>query len=105
MEYKDNASSQALTDTSGKTDDKYKRIEEEDESQLDIAWDDVFGATLGPREVRKARAEEIQYISAMDLYEKVLKGQCYARIGEPTLSKDGYTLTKGTNPTIITGPG
>ena len=41
---------------------KYKIVEDEDEHELEMAWDDVSGATLDPKEVRRARREEIEYV-------------------------------------------
>ena len=47
------------------TRDKYKTVEEEDPKELEIAWDDVFGAALDPKKVREARKEELEYVHKM----------------------------------------
>ena len=51
-----------------------------------IAWDDVSGAALDPKGVRKAREEEIQYVKKMNLYTKVPTTECYARTGKAPIS-------------------
>ena len=47
---------------------------EEDESQMQwsvVAWDDVTGSPLDPREVQRARLKEMQYIQNKQLYRKI----------------------------------
>ena len=51
--------------------DKCRTVEEDDDELIEEAWGDVFGASLGPKEVKRARKEEIDYIHKMSLYSKV----------------------------------
>ena len=44
---------------------KYRIVEEDDQEEWEIAWDDVSGAALDPSAVKKARAEEIDYVRKM----------------------------------------
>ena len=46
----------------------YQTVEEDDQPQLETAWDDVSGAELDPKAVRQARREEIEYVRKMNLY-------------------------------------
>ena len=41
---------------------KYKTVEEPENEELERAWDDVSGAELDPKQVKKARAEEVEYV-------------------------------------------
>ena len=50
---------------------KYTTVEEDNEEELEAAWDDVSGATLDPKLVRQARQEEMAYVHKMQLYDKV----------------------------------
>ena len=61
--------------------ENYKTVEEDQSEELEIAWDDVSGAELDPRDVRRARTEEIEYVRKMGLYTKVSTKECYERIG------------------------
>ena len=58
--------------------EKCKTVEEEDELEVEEAWDDVSGRALDPKQVKKARQEEIDYIHKMKLYEKVMMLPLYA---------------------------
>ena len=71
VEHNGEWSSRDWRNTAKHVHEKYKTIEEENEEELDVAWDDVFGAELDPQKVRRAREEEIEYVKKMDLYEKV----------------------------------
>ena len=65
-----------LKKSSEKLKQKYRTVEEEDDEQLEIAWDDVFGAELNPKMVKEARKEEIEYVNKMHLYDKVPITEC-----------------------------
>lgn len=55
---------------SNKLQEQYKTVDEEDNEALGMAWDDVFGAELDPAAVKKARAEEIDYVHKMFFLHK-----------------------------------
>ena len=95
LEHNDTISSRELMETSKTLDENFKTIEDEDDGALELAWDDASGATLDPNEVRRARAEEIQYVREMDLYKDVPKAQCYARIGKQPISTRRIDINKG----------
>ena len=42
--------------------EKYRTFEEDQNEELEIAWDDVSGAELDRKAVRQARMEEIEYV-------------------------------------------
>ena len=74
---------------------KYEIVEEPDHEEFGMAWDDVSGAELDPGKVRKARAEEVEYVRKMRLYEKVPVTQCYQRIGKPPITVRWIDINKG----------
>ena len=57
----------------------------EDESG-EYAVDDVSGAYLDPKMVKKARAEEIEYVRSMKLYTKVPISECLAKTGKQPIA-------------------
>ena len=73
---------------------KYRTIEEDDEAECEVAWGDVSGAALNPQDVRKARAEEIEYVRFMGLYTKVPIQQCYERTGQAPISTRWIDINK-----------
>ena len=95
MEYNEEISSKRLMEMAKQLEKKYKTIEEEEEWNDEVAWDDVSGAALNPHEVRRARAEEIKYVHEMGLYEKVPIDQCYARTGKAPISTRWININKG----------
>ena len=74
---------------------RYKTIEEDDSPDLEVAWDDVSGAELDPKAVRKARVEEIEYVRKMNLYTKVPIKQCYSRTGTGPISTRWIDINNG----------
>ena len=73
----------------------YKTIEEENEDELEVAWDDVSGAELDPQKVRRTREEEIEYVKKMDLYKKVPIQQCYSKTGKAPISVRWIDINEG----------
>ena len=95
MEYDENQSSRDMMNVAKQIKEEYRTIEEEDPVELEIAWDDVSGAELDPKMVRKAREEEIQYVRKMELYEKVPISLCYETNGEAPISVRWIDINKG----------
>ena len=95
IEYKEECSSKGLMEVANQLKKKYRTVEEEDDWAEDVAWDDVSGATLDPKEVRRAREEEIQYVRTMKFYDKVPIEQCYAKIGRAPISTRWIDINKG----------
>ena len=59
----------------------------EDEARNDLeAWDDVTGAMLDPKEVRKARLKELQYIHEKKVWIKIPRRRAI---------REGYKIVKG----------
>ena len=56
--------------------------EEDNEEEMAVAWDDVFGAALDPNKVRAARAEELEYVRKMNLYNKVPVSECINKMAD-----------------------
>ena len=46
---------------------------------LGIAWDDVIGALLDPREVRKAQLKEVDYLHEKHVYTKISRAEAQRR--------------------------
>ena len=67
-----NDTSEGLKKTANELKTRYRTVEEDNEQELEEAWDDVFGAQLDPKVVRGARQEEVEYMHKMNLYSKVL---------------------------------
>lgn len=61
---------------------RFRTIEEDDQEELEIVWDDVSGAELHPTGARKAREEEIQHVRIIDLYDKVFITERYKSTGK-----------------------
>ena len=52
----------------------------------EYAVDDVSGAYLDPQMVKKARAEEVEYVRSMKLYTKVPIKECLAKTGKQPIA-------------------
>ena len=105
MDCNENQSSRNLPHVANELHNKCETIEGEDDGELEIVWDDAFGATLDPPSVGKARGEELQYVRKMGLYKKVSIVQCYNKTGKAPNQSGGLILTKGIQKITITGQG
>ena len=74
---------------------RYTTVEEDKSAELEAAWDDVSGAALDPKEVRRARSEEIEYVHKMELYEKVPVEECWNVTGKNPISTRWIDINKG----------
>ena len=74
---------------------KYQIVEENEDESLERAWDDVSGAELDARQVKRARQEEIDYVHKMKLYEKVPKSECYRKTGKAPITLRWIDINKG----------
>ena len=61
--------------------ERYQTVEEKNDEELESAWDDVSGAALDPSEIKRARAEEAEYVRKMKLYTTVPIEEYYAKTG------------------------
>ena len=95
MEYDENQSSGSIMNVAKQIKEECRTVEEEDPMELEMAWDDVSGAELDPKMVRKAREEEIQYVRKMNLYEKVPISQCYETTGKAPITVRWIDINKG----------
>ena len=84
-----------MKDESNELRQQYRTVEEEDHIELGMAWDDVSGAELDPTAVRKARAEEIDYVHNMSLYTKVPIEECYKKTGRAPITVRWIDINKG----------
>ena len=73
----------------------YKTVEEDNEQELDEAWDDVSGAQLDPKVVKGARKEELEYIHKMNFYSKVPIQECYNKTSKGPISACWIYINKG----------
>ena len=74
---------------------KYKTVEENNEDELETAWDDVSGAELDPKMVKAARQEEIEYVRKMHLYDKVPISECKRATGRMPITVRWIDINKG----------
>ena len=67
--------------------------------EADHAWDDVTGAQLEAKEVRKAREDEMKFIRDMNVYDKVPRSRAW-RAGKKVIGVRWIDINKGdcTNP-------
>ena len=66
----------------------------------EYAVDDVSGAFLNPQMVKKARADEIEYVRTMKLYTKVPISECLEKTGKQPIAVRWIDVNKQdtTNP-------
>ena len=74
---------------------RYPIVEEDNDEESEQAWDDVSGATLDPSAVKKARAEEIEYVRKMNLYTKVPIEEWYKTNGKAPIIVRWIDINKG----------
>ena len=55
--------------------EKYQIVEENQDDLDEEAWDDVSGAQLDPKEVKRARREEIEYVHKFRVYDQVPRAE------------------------------
>ena len=90
-------SSRDLMNTARGLAKKYQTVEEPIDESMEVAWDDVSGATLDPKQVKRARAEEVEYIHKMHLYDKVPIEECRKKTGKNPISTRWIDISKGDN--------
>lgn len=74
---------------------RYQTVEEPQGTSFANAWGDVSGVELDPKQVRKARAEEIEYVHKTQLYDKVPIKECYNRTGKGPITVRWIYINKG----------
>ena len=67
----------------------------EPEAWAETAYDDVSGKTLDPKEVRRARREEIDYFKSMKVYEKVPISEAWSTTGRAPIAVRWIDTNKG----------
>ena len=92
-----NIDTRKIMEEAKKLQKQYQTVEEDDQPQMEMVWDDVSGAELDPKVVRKAREEEIEYVRKMKLYTKVPIQECYAKIGRAPITIRWIDINKGDN--------
>ena len=73
------ATSKDLMNTSQELESKCKTIGELEDGALEKAWDDVSGAELDPNQVKKAGAEEIEYVHKCNSMRRYLRQSATTR--------------------------
>ena len=61
------------------TEEKKNKMEHEDELEQAEAWDDVSGAHLDAKEVRRARLKELEYIAQKEVWTKISRKEALRR--------------------------
>lgn len=95
MNYSERVSSKEFMNIASQLHKQYKTREEDTESEWEVAWEVVSGATLDPTEVRRARADEIRFVTEMGLDEQVPTKQCHERTGKAPISARWIDINKG----------
>ena len=67
---------------------------EEEEDSTEETWDDVSGNALNPKEMKKARKEEIAYVNKMQLYNKAPIKETYEYTGKAPISVRWIDINK-----------
>ena len=62
--------------------EKRKPIEEDDEGDGCMVWNDVSGAILDPKKVRRARREETDFVHRVHLHTNVQDIEVYRQTGK-----------------------
>ena len=88
-------SSKELMNMAKRLEARYTIVEEFEEETLEVAWDGVSGAELDPKLVKKARAEEVEYVHKMNLYDKVPTSECYQKTGRAPIIVRWIVINKG----------
>ena len=87
--------SKELMDVSRHIATQYRTVVEDHSIELEAAWDDVPGAALNPKEVKRARSEEMEYVHQMESYEKVPVEECWRITGRSPISTRWIDINKG----------
>ena len=74
--------------------EKHQTVEEDNQPQMEMVWDDVSGAELDAKVVRRARGEDIEYVRKMRLYPKAPIQECYAKIGKAPITVRWIDINK-----------
>ena len=72
-----------------------RTVEEEDEIDVEEAWDDACGAPLELEEVKRARREEIDYVHKINFYDKAPISEVYKNTGKGPISVRWIDINKG----------
>lgn len=62
--------------------ERYQTIEKDNENECFEAWEDAFGPPFNPKEVQRARQDEVDYVHKMSCYTKILPKEAYQVTGE-----------------------
>ena len=74
---------------------QHRVVEDDNQEELEEAWDDVSGAQLEPKVARAARMEEVEYIHKMNVYTKVPVTECRNKTGKSPISVRWIDVNKG----------
>ena len=91
VEYDETQSSRDIMNMAKKVGREPRAVGEENDVELEFAWDDVSGAELIPTMVKQAREEAIKYLRNIELDEKVPVTQCYEKLVKHTPPCCGLT--------------
>ena len=85
----------AMVKIANKLKETYKTVIEDDEAQLEVAWDDVSGVARNPIAANVARQEDIDYVKKTNLYTNVPIQECIRKTGKPPISTRWIDINKG----------
>ena len=90
-----NTSGRDLMNVAKEIQSQYRTVEDDNQEELEEAWDDVSGAQLDPKAVKEARKAEVEYIHKMNLYTKVTMAECRKQTGKAPISVRWIDVNKG----------
>ena len=62
---------------------------------LEEAFDDVTGEALDPKEVKKARTEEVEFLNTRGIWEPRPENECFEKTGKHPTSEKWVDVQKG----------
>ena len=87
----------SLMEFAERINEKCKTVDEEHDVEMEEACDDVSGKALDPKQVKKARKEEIEYVHKMGFYVKVPVAECFKQTGKALITVRWIDINKGDN--------
>ena len=91
----EHTTSEGLLKEAKRLKERYQTVEEEQEDNWEEVWDDVSGAPLSPRGVKKAMRAEIEYVHKMRLYDTVPTSEAYQQTCKGPISVRWIDINKG----------
>lgn len=69
--------------------------DEPDANEVEVAFDDISGERIPLKDVKAARAEEMEFIKGIPLFEEASRAECYEKTGKAPISTTWVDVNKG----------